>query len=224
MNEISLSGNYTHQLDVPSGRQHYNRYGKRGFDLALALLLLPVIVPAIAALWLVIRCTGSRGFFGHTRVGRDGRPFTCWKLKTMTENAQSDLAAICANDPALAAEWQINQKLTRDPRVTRLGGFLRATRLDEFPQIWNVLRGDMSFVGPRPFMTSQKAMYCTAGGAHYFLMRPGITGPWQLSDAGVSSFATRIGFDDDYCLNMSFAEDLKYVLKTAFVIFRPGGC
>jgi exopolysaccharide production protein ExoY len=134
-----------------STRQLYYRHcGKRVLDLCICLILLPVLAPLIAILYLIVRGDGAPGLFAHTRVGQAGRTFTCWKIRTMIPDAETRLSAVLAANPIAATEWNRTQKLQNDPRVTRLGRFLRRSSLDELPQIWNVLRGEMSLVGPRP--------------------------------------------------------------------------
>lgn len=209
--------------DVPKRHSFYTRYGKRGLDLLLSLLLLPLIFPVIALIWMLTRLDGGPGFYGQMRVGKDGRIFTCWKVRSMIMDAEKVLREICEKDPAIAAEWHTYQKLENDPRITKIGRFIRATSLDELPQIWNVLRGDMSFVGPRPFMTSQEHLYRQDGGTAYFHMRPGITGLWQVEGRGATSFAARIGYDTKYFEDMSFVSDLAIMSKTIKVIFNGAG-
>ncbi|WP_380058844.1 sugar transferase (plasmid) [Falsihalocynthiibacter sp. SS001] len=193
---------------------------KRVFDLALALALLPVVAPLIAVFWCAL---GKNGLFAQDRVGRGGRVFRCYKLRTMVVNADQVLVELLASDPLSAAEWNRDQKLANDPRITRLGRFLRVTSLDELPQILNVLRGDMSIVGPRPFMVSQERMYVAAGGRSYYYMRPGITGIWQTEGRSTTSFDARIDYDDQYAKNMGFKADLALILKTAGVVLKLSG-
>jgi exopolysaccharide production protein ExoY len=133
-----------HSLPLRGTFYHlYQSHGKRLFDLLFALTLLPILAPIIAILCLCVRCQGGCALFAHTRIGQDGVPFACWKLCTMVPDAEARLADLLASDPAAATEWAKTQKLHNDPRVTRLGRFLRRTSLDELPQIWNVLRNEM---------------------------------------------------------------------------------
>ena len=201
----------------------YEAKGKRVFDLVMALAMLPVVLPLIALCWLLVRLDGGPGFYAQPRVGRDGKVFRCWKLRTMVVDAEAALKRLCERNPAIAREWRVKQKLARDPRITRIGRFLRATSLDELPQFFNVLMGDMSFVGPRPFMTDQTRIYLEAGGLSYFRMRPGITGHWQVYGRGVTSFAGRVDYDDSYYRAISPVEDLRLMIKTAGVVFKRTG-
>ena len=132
------------------GRRIYQRIGKRTLDLGLALVLLPFLLPVLAAMILAIRLQGGPAFYAHMRVGQHGKRFTCWKIRTMVGDAEDRLAKHLQTNAEAAEEWQRTQKLQSDPRVTSLGRLLRRTSLDELPQIWNVLRVEMSLVGPRP--------------------------------------------------------------------------
>lgn len=201
----------------------YGRIGKRLLDLMLVALLLPLFAPIIAVIWGMTRLDGGPGFYSQKRVGMDGRIFDCWKIRTMVMNAEQVLQDLCESDPEVAREWHENQKLAKDPRITPIGGFLRATSLDELPQIWNVLRGEMSFVGPRPFMTSQEPLYQAAGGTAYYELRPGITGSWQVDGRGMTTFVERIEYDEGYLANLSLREDLRLILKTVGVLVKRTG-
>lgn len=205
------------------GSRIYRFVGKRIFDLAVAAIMLPIVAPLMLVLWLMVRRDGGPGFYAQPRVGRNGREFRCWKLRTMVVDAEKVLADLCASDPTVAAEWNRDQKLANDPRITPVGDFLRKTSLDEVPQFWNVLIGDMSFVGPRPFMSSQDRLYREAGGRAYYWMRPGLTGPWQVEGRGATSFVERIRFDEKYFRNTSMSTDLKLMLRTARVVLDKTG-
>ena len=211
------------QSGVSSRRGVYRTMGKRAFDIALAIAALPIILPVIFVLWALVRRDGSPGFYSQDRVGMNGRTFRCWKLRTMIANADEKLREMCEADPELAKEWHENQKLTKDPRITRFGHILRKSSLDELPQIWNILIGDMSFVGPRPFMVDQAALYNAAGGRAYYTVRPGITGPWQVFGRGATSFIDRVKFDRQYCSKLSLTRDLYLIWKTVGVVMRRTG-
>ncbi len=200
----------------------YRASGKRGLDLLLALLILPVLIPVITLLWAVTRTQGGPGFYGHSRVGRDGRPFRCWKIRTMVPDAEARLRQHLQDRPAAAAEWAATQKLTEDPRITPLGAFLRSTSLDELPQIWNVLKGEMSFVGPRPVTEEELDRY----GPHrraYLALRPGITGPWQVHGRTDGCYDRRVAFDRAYAESQSLTGDLGLIARTALAVLRATG-
>ncbi|MFS4583423.1 sugar transferase [Phaeobacter sp. C3_T13_0] len=216
--------NFDH-LRSPSGSEHANQHrvgiyatiGKRLLDLILALALLPTLIPVIATLWLVSRRDGGPGFFGHTRIGKDGTPFTCWKIRTMIHGAEEVLAEHLLTNAEAAAEWARDRKLTSDPRITSFGYFLRRSSLDELPQVWNVLRGDMSFVGPRPIVRCELSKYGTAASV-YLSQKPGITGLWQVSGRNDVSYEQRVSLDVDYLKRRTFGFDLKLILLTGLSV------
>ncbi|MEI4470343.1 sugar transferase [Frigidibacter sp. MR17.24] len=201
----------------------YSRRIKRAIDIVLVLILAPAVLPATLIFWVLTRMDGAAGFYGQERVGREGRLFTCWKIRTMVPNAEQVLAELCARNPEIDREWRTTQKLKRDPRITRVGRLLRKTSLDELPQLWNIFIGDMSFVGPRPFTTSQEHLYVQAGGKAYFRLRPGITGPWQVEGRGTTLFTDRVRFDESYHARLSLKTDATYVWKTFGVVLRMTG-
>jgi lipopolysaccharide/colanic/teichoic acid biosynthesis glycosyltransferase len=198
----------------------YRSILKRGIDVLAVLLSLPVILPLIALLALLISLDGHSPFYRQKRLGRHGRIFTLWKLRSMVAGADARLEAHLTADPVARAEWTLTQKLKEDPRITRIGRFLRKSSADELPQLWNVLRGDMSLVGPRPMMPDQASLY---PGTAYYALRPGITGSWQVSARNESSFADRARFDTDYERRVSAATDLAILLATVRVVLRGTG-
>ncbi len=202
----------------------YPAQGKRLLDLTLLLLMLPVAVPLILVVLLVTATGGGQPLYSQLRVGRDGRLFRCWKVRTMIRDADAALAKILHDNPALAEEWRTTQKLARDPRVTRFGAILRRTSLDELPQLWNVLNGTMSLVGPRPFTPEQSSLY--RGGQpdlDYYRMRPGITGLWQVSRRNRGSFVERETYDTAYWRQIGLWTDLSILFRTAGVVVRATG-
>lgn len=198
----------------------YRHRAKRWVDLALTLLaILPVslLIGVIAALVVL---EGGRPFYLQPRVGRDGRVFRMIKIRTMVRDAEAALERHLETDPDARQEWDHHQKLRHDPRVTRLGRFLRRSSLDELPQFFNVLRGDMTLVGPRPFMPGQQHFY---PGTEYYRMRPGITGFWQTSVRNEASFVQRATYDRSYYQALSLPTDLRVLLRTARVVWRGSG-
>ncbi|MDK3019181.1 sugar transferase [Pseudodonghicola sp. IC7] len=199
----------------------YAHIGKRILDLALVLLTAPlslliVLISAIA-LWI----EGGTPFYTQERLGQNGDRFRMLKLRTMVRDADALLAEYLANDPVMRAEWNTAQKLRNDPRVTRVGAFLRATSLDELPQLWNVFRGEMSLVGPRPMMPEQLSLYGDA--RYYTMLKPGITGLWQVSTRNEKGFSYRTEVDATYCMSLSLGQDLKLILRTFGVVVRRTG-
>ena len=200
----------------------YTRYGKRLFDLVFALVLLPLLLPVIACLIALARCDGGQGLFGHTRIGRNGTPFRCWKIRTMVPDADQRLVELLRNDPIAALEWARARKLENDPRTTRLGRFLRRTSLDELPQIFNVLRGEMSFVGPRPITAGELAFY-EGDTKSYLSQTPGVTGLWQVKGRHDGCYEARVALDRKYRHKMCFSVDLLLILQTASLVLLPTG-
>ena len=202
-----------------SGRA-YNRIGKRAFDISIIFAALPFVVVIVTLLAICVALRGGSPFYTQDRVGRGGRIYRIWKLRTMTVDADVRLAEYLAGNPEAMVEWTSTQKLKKDPRITPFGRFLRRSSMDELPQLWNVLRGDMSLIGPRPMMPCQVELY---PGTAYYSLRPGISGSWQVSARNTSSFADRALFDTDYRSRISFAEDLRILLATFSVVFRGTG-
>lgn len=193
---------------------------KRFLDVTLVLLAAPIVVPIVLVIALFVMRDGHSPFYWSERVGRGGRVFRMMKLRTMVHDAHGSLPDYLASDPAAAAEWTETQKLKVDPRITDFGRILRKTSLDELPQLWNVLIGEMSLVGPRPMMPDQRGIY---SGSAYYVLRPGVTGPWQVSDRNDSTFAKRADFDMEYHRNLSFLNDLRLLGRTVVVVLRGTG-
>ncbi len=200
----------------------YAAFGKRLFDLLFAAVAVTALSPIIAFLWVLVRRDGGAGFFSHKRVGQNGREFMCWKLRTMIPNAEEALISHLRANPEAAKEWAATMKLKNDPRITRLGRFLRKSRLDELPQFWNVLIGDMSVVGPRPVTRAEIERY-GSGARTVLALRPGVTGPWQVSGVAGESYAERVAMDVSYVRAVSFGLDLSVIVKTVLTVFRMNG-
>ena len=198
----------------------YRDFAKRLIDLAgVAILALPSLLILLVVMPL-IALDGASPIYRQERVGRNGRRFRLWKLRSMVPDAEHRLEAYLAANPEARQEWDHHQKLKNDPRITRIGRFIRRTSIDELPQLLNVLTGEMSLVGPRPMMPSQQDIY---PGSAYYEMRPGITGAWQISDRHESSFSERAFFDTGYYRQISLATDLSILLKTIGVVARAAG-
>ena len=195
---------------------------KRCFDLAVSASVLAVASPLFLYIAFRVSQSGRPIFFGHTRVGQHNKPFKCYKFRTMAPNADQLLAELLARDPEARAEWERDFKLKNDPRITPIGGFLRRTSLDEIPQLWNVLKGDMSLVGPRPVVTAELERYGTQVD-YYLEAKPGISGLWQISGRNDVSYDTRVYLDAWYVKNWSLFNDIVILLRTVKVIFRKDG-
>ncbi|MGR3707196.1 sugar transferase [Sulfitobacter sp.] len=189
-------------------------------DLVICILSLPLVTPVIMILATIIAMTGSTPFFSQTRIGQYGRPFRIWKLRTMVHDSDQVIEKYFQGNLDAQEEWRTTQKLKYDPRITAFGLFLRKTSLDELPQIWNVLRADMSLVGPRPMMDNQKHIY---PGTDYYNLRPGISGNWQVSMRNESTFVDRAAYDRRYNLTLSLREDTRILKDTVHVVLRATG-
>lgn len=205
---------------VRQPRGIYRHGAKRALDTFLIVASAPVVLPFILLMALIIACDGANPFFAQKRVGQNGKIFRIWKLRTMVADAESQLAAHLARNPEARAEWDRTQKLKRDPRITRIGRLLRKSSMDELPQLFNVLNGTMSLVGPRPMMVDQAPLY---HGKAYFRLRPGITGLWQISARNESGFTARVRYDEAYDRCLSCWNDLGILLKTVRVVLRATG-
>lgn len=198
----------------------YRSGAKRIFDITFVLLTLPISFLLTLIMLFVVALDGGNPLYLQKRLGRDGRTFCLLKIRTMVPGAEALLEDHLSKNSEARREWNETQKLKRDPRITRVGTFLRQSSLDELPQLWNVLKGDMSLVGPRPMMVDQKTLY---PGTAYFQLRPGITGPWQISERNETGFAERAGFDSRYLISFCFYHDLLILLRTISVVMRRTG-
>jgi Undecaprenyl-phosphate galactose phosphotransferase WbaP len=214
----SLAFDVTRNLLLP-----LPRLAKRTMDLVVVSLASPTVVLIILLLGILVRLESPGPvFYGHRRIGRDRSNFLTWKIRTMQLNADELLQQALANDEALREEWSRDRKLRRDPRITRVGRFLRQTSLDELPQFWNVLRGEMSLVGPRPIVEDEIASY-GQNFALYCRVTPGLTGLWQVSGRSTVSSSTRVRLDSYYVRNWSPWLDLHILLRTAKVVLTGQG-
>jgi Undecaprenyl-phosphate galactose phosphotransferase WbaP len=195
---------------------------KRTIDIVGASSLLIAMSPFLLVMGAIVMSDGGRPVFGHVRVGRNGRKFRCLKFRSMVTGADAVLKHLLATDPKAREEWDRDFKLKNDIRITPIGRLLRRTSLDELPQLWNVLRGDMSLVGPRPIVDEELARYGTD--VHYYLeTKPGMTGLWQVSGRNDVDYATRVSLDVSYAKDCSLSLDILILLKTFKVIFKRDG-
>jgi undecaprenyl-phosphate galactose phosphotransferase len=222
-------------LDLAALEVDLDSLGRRGFlprvdqaikrlvDITLSALVLTVTSPLFLIISTAIKLS-SRGpvVFRHRRIGAGGRYFDCYKFRTMVVDADRKLEEVLAGSPDLRKEFAKTHKLKDDPRVTRIGALLRKTSLDEFPQFWNVLKGDMSIVGPRPIVTEEMTRY----GRWLPLvleLRPGITGLWQVSGRNDTTYAERVALDRRYALTRTIATDFSIMAKTPTVMLKRNG-
>lgn len=195
---------------------------KRLVDLVLGSALLLAAAPFVAAMAVAVALGGGRPFYGHERVGRGGRSFRCWKIRTMRTDAAERLEDLLRIDPVARRQWIVGRKLADDPRTTRLGRLLRRTSLDELPQFWNVVTGEMSLVGPRPVTREELGRY-GAGVGHYVSVRPGITGPWQVYRRADTSYEERVAMDCAYVEGRTLRQDALLLALTLRVPFLATG-
>ncbi|MBM3198320.1 MAG: sugar transferase [Chlamydiae bacterium] len=195
---------------------------KRIFDIVFSLLVLIGSLPVLIVLAFLVKLS-SKGpiLYGSPRVGHHGNMFFCWKFRSMRQDAPLLLRKILAENPLLQLEWQKNYKLQEDCRVTALGRFLRKTSLDELPQFWNVLLGELSVVGPRPVSVEEAALFRSRWGEEFFSIKPGITGLWQVSRTAKMTYEERVELEGQYIHTKSFYRDLRLIIKTIPLIFFP---
>ena len=201
----------------------YNRVFKRIFDLTLTIIGGLMISPLLLIITIAVAIE-NRGhvIFAHKRVGAAGKKFFCYKFQTMVPDADERLKEYLAENPAARREWEETFKLTNDPRVTKLGNFLRRTSLDELPQLWNVIRGEMSLVGPRPIVQAEVVRY-GKNIREYYMVLPGITGMWQVSGRSDTTYPERVAMDTWYVRNWSVWIDIMYLLKTFKAVISGKG-
>ncbi|MDM7972639.1 MAG: exopolysaccharide biosynthesis polyprenyl glycosylphosphotransferase, partial [candidate division Zixibacteria bacterium] len=199
------------------------QFQKRVIDVLVSGAGLLALSPMLLLTALAIALDSPGGvFYRQRRIGKGGREFGMLKFRTMRRDADAVLQQLLDSDPAAQREWQTYQKLQRDPRITRVGRLLRRFSLDELPQLWNVLIGEMSIVGPRPIMLNQQQMY-GPNFRHYIRVVPGITGLWQISGRNRTSFAQRTAFDAEYINNWTIWSDIYILVRTAWVVLRRDG-
>lgn len=199
-----------------------SRIIKRLVDIFLSATIIISIMPLFIVLYFSIKKDGGNAIYGHKRVGQNGKLFNCLKFRTMVVNSKEILDNLLNNDSEARAEWEKDFKLKNDPRITKIGGFLRRTSLDELPQLFNVLKGDMSLVGPRPIVQEELERY-RENLDYYLMAKPGITGLWQVSGRNDVDYETRVYFDAWYVKNWSLWNDIVILFKTIRVVLRKQG-
>lgn len=210
-----------HDINEYAGTRGMYRNGfKRALDILLVVIAVPLTLPLVAMLAAIIALRGGRPFYSQLRIGAGGGYYRMWKLRTMIHDADRALETYLRRNPDARIEWEKLQKLKNDPRITNFGRKLRKTSLDELPQLWNVLNGTMSLVGPRPMMVEQEVDY---PGRAYYKFRPGITGLWQISDRNECRFSERAIFDDEYDRVVSLKTDLRILIATVATVLRGTG-
>ena len=217
---------FSHEILILHIRRNISKISsiilKRIFDIFVSLSILLVLSPIMLFVFFKVRADGGPAFYGHERIGKNGKAFKCLKFRSMAINSKELLEKILATDPEARKEWEETYKLKNDPRVTKIGDFLRKSSLDELPQLFNILKGEMSLVGPRPITAAELERY-EEDVAYYLMTKPGLTGLWQVSGRSDVDYATRIYFDAWYIKNWSLWNDLVIVLKTVKVVVMRDG-
>lgn len=199
-----------------------SRIVKRLFDIIGSASIIVLLSPVLAFLAYKVSRDGGKSIYGHERIGHNGKKFKCLKFRSMVMNSQEVLENLLSTDPEARKEWDKDFKLKNDPRITKIGHFIRKTSLDELPQLWNVLKGEMSLVGPRPVIEAELERY--AGDVDYYLMaKPGMTGLWQVSGRNDIDYDTRVYFDAWYVKNWALWNDIAILFKTIGVVLKRDG-
>jgi exopolysaccharide production protein ExoY len=218
-----MRDNIRHQMVIADGLAR-DGTTKRAFDFFAAIVLIILVLPVVCLIVLALFLSVQTPFYSHVRVGKNGREFACLKFRSMRRNADVTLANLLQRDPAAKLEWETNRKLRDDPRVTRIGRVLRATSLDELPQLVNVLAGQMSLVGPRPVTGAELTKYYGPfEAAAYCSVRPGLTGLWQVKGRSELGYANRVALDTIYAQRLSLRTDLGILVQTIGVVVRQRG-
>jgi undecaprenyl-phosphate galactose phosphotransferase len=197
---------------------------KRVFDLLSVVVILALFGWLMVIIAVMVRMSGGKKvIYGHTRVGRHGRPFKCLKFRSMVSNSDEVLRNLLETDPDARAQWERDFKLKDDPRITKIGRFIRKTSLDELPQLWNVIKGEMSIVGPRPVVQAEFEQYYGDAKEHYLSVPPGLTGLWQVSGRNDLDYAQRVKLDKAYVENSNVFYDFVIVMRTVKVMVVKRG-
>ncbi|QNI37167.1 sugar transferase [Edaphobacter albus] len=213
----------THPLDRMPAELFRYRVVKRFFDIFMILVASPIVFPLMGLVSLLVMISSPGPiFYSHRRIRRHGAFFSMWKFRTMCVNSAEVLEEYLSQNPKARAEWNRDHKLRHDPRITPIGSFLRRYSVDEFPQLWNVLAGHMSLVGPRPIVAAEVEKYEDSFEC-YCRVRPGLTGLWQVSGRSELTYDERVALDCDYVNHWSLRRDLKILLKTFKVVLKQDG-
>ena len=217
--EMATYASLRHNSDTSGAEQ----IAKRVFDVVVASCILLFTAPLILTIAIFIRLQdGGPAVFKQMRLGKDGEQFACYKLRSMVTDAGDRLQQLLATDPDARREWAETQKLTNDPRITALGQFIRKSSIDELPQLVNVIRGDMSLVGPRPIVENEITKYGDQY-KHYCAVRPGLTGLWQVRGRSDTSYETRVAMDVEFARTRTFLTDVKILLLTVPAVVNSKG-
>ncbi|MBZ1575444.1 undecaprenyl-phosphate galactose phosphotransferase WbaP [Klebsiella pneumoniae] len=226
LDSTDMSFIFSHEVMIFRVQQNLaklsSRILKRAFDIIASLAIILILSPLLLYISKRVKQDGGPAIYGHERVGKNGRPFKCLKFRSMVINSKEVLEELLKNDIEAKAEWDLTFKLKNDPRITKIGHFLRRTSLDELPQLFNVLRGEMSLVGPRPIITAELERY-NEEVEYYLLSKPGMTGLWQVSGRSDVDYDTRVYLDAWYVKNWSMWNDIAILFKTVSVVLKRDG-
>ncbi|TYY55968.1 undecaprenyl-phosphate galactose phosphotransferase WbaP [Klebsiella pneumoniae] len=226
LDSTDMSFIFSHEVMIFRVQQNLaklsSRILKRSFDIIGSTLIIAMISPLLIYISRKVKADGGPAIYGHERIGKGGRKFKCLKFRSMVINSQEVLSELLASSPEAKAEWDATFKLKEDPRITKIGHFLRRTSLDELPQLFNVLKGEMSLVGPRPIITAELERY-NEEVEYYLLSKPGMTGLWQVSGRSDVDYETRVYLDAWYVKNWSMWNDIAILFKTITVVLKRDG-
>ncbi|HBT3924847.1 undecaprenyl-phosphate galactose phosphotransferase WbaP [Klebsiella pneumoniae] len=226
LDSTDMSFIFSHEVMIFRVQQNLakwsSRFIKRTFDIVASIGIIAVLSPLLFYIFRKVKKDGGPAIYGHERVGKNGQPFKCLKFRSMVINSKEVLEQVLATDPEAKAEWDETFKLKNDPRITPIGKFLRRTSLDELPQLFNVLKGEMSLVGPRPIITEELERYRDEVD-YYLLSKPGMTGLWQVSGRSDVDYDTRVYLDAWYVKNWSMWNDVAILFKTVGVVLKKDG-
>ncbi|NPR88430.1 undecaprenyl-phosphate galactose phosphotransferase WbaP [Escherichia coli] len=226
LDSTDMSFIFSHEVMIFRVQQNLAKWSsriiKRCFDLFGSICIILILSPLLIYIYMKVKKDGGPAIYGHDRVGINGKTFKCLKFRSMVVNSKEILDELLKNDPKAKEEWDATFKLKNDPRITKIGAFLRKTSLDELPQLLNVLKGEMSLVGPRPIINAELERYNDQVD-YYLLSKPGMTGLWQVSGRSDVDYDTRVYFDAWYVKNWSMWNDIAILLKTVIVVLRKDG-
>ncbi|HBV3376890.1 TPA: undecaprenyl-phosphate galactose phosphotransferase WbaP, partial [Klebsiella pneumoniae] len=226
LDSTDMSFIFSHEVMIFRVQQNLAKFSsriiKRLFDIIGSLAIIIILSPALVYISRKVKKDGGPAIYGHERIGKGGHSFKCLKFRSMVINSKEVLAELLDKDPLARQEWDATFKLKNDPRITKIGAFLRRTSLDELPQLFNVLKGEMSLVGPRPIITAELERY-NEEVDYYLLSKPGMTGLWQVSGRSDVDYETRVYLDAWYVKNWSMWNDIAILFKTVGVVLKKDG-
>lgn len=226
LDSTDMSFIFSHEVMIFRVQQNLakisSRFIKRVFDLFGSLFIIIVLSPLLVYICSKVKKDGGPAIYGHERIGKNGKPFKCLKFRSMVTNSNEVLKELLLSNEEAKEEWDATFKLKNDPRITKIGHFLRRTSLDELPQLFNVLKGEMSLVGPRPIITDELVRY-NEEVEYYLLSKPGMTGLWQVSGRSDVDYETRVYLDAWYVKNWSMWNDIAILFKTIGVVLKKDG-